>query len=100
MIASNHPRIVSPLTRIVPRMIRDGRKDSRIITLREMYMRLWTMNGMKVSLNLGDRGQKIWLSDRHAEMDTFCLLWCYRRIMIVHVDTFRIAELGARARYI
>jgi hypothetical protein len=79
----------------VPSMIRDGGEDSRIIILR-----LWTMIGIKVRRKLGGRGQKIWLSDRHADMEIFRWLWCYRHITMVHVETFRTSENGARARYI
>lgn len=79
-------------------MIRHGGENSRIISWRQISVRLWAMDRMKVGLVLWDRGQEIWLGTGRAGVNTFRLFRCYRRIRIV--KGWRIAYRGARARYI
>jgi hypothetical protein len=75
-------------------MIRDGRKDSGVVSLGGICMGLWTVDGMEVRLQLRDRGQEVRLSAWCADMDTFRLFRCDRRIVVV-VETLRIADRRA-----
>jgi len=77
-------------------MIRDGRKDRCIIGLRGISVRVGTVDGMKVRLKLGNRGQEVWLGARHTDV-TLRRFRSYGRI--VAVETLRIANRRARARY-
>ena len=77
-------------------MIRDRWKDGCVISLRGISVRFGTVNGMKVRLKLGDRGQEVWLSARHTDVT---LRWFRSYGRIVAVETLRIANRRARARY-
>jgi hypothetical protein len=77
-------------------MIRDRGKDRCIVRLRGISVRFGAMNGMKVRRKLGDRGQEVWLSARHADVT---LRWFRSYGRIVAIETLRIANRRARARY-